>query len=318
MGSEIVQNLLYTKPQKEHPKYKIFILDRIPPKFPVNESEISFLPIDIRDPNLSSILKARKITTVVHLAAIVNPTNDLSVEEQFSIDVGGTENLLTACVNSGVNQIIVSSSGASYGYHADNPKWISEESRLRGNESFPYARHKRMVEEILSEYRKKYPRLKQCIFRIGTVMGAKTRNQITNLFEKPFLIGIKGSESPFVFIWDQDLTKIFAKAILEEISGIFNVAGDGKLRIDEIGKITGQMVIYFPPNFLKYMIRVLGFLRLTQYKPDQVEFLLYRPVLRNQKLKKEFGYIPEKNSREAFLAYWENRQGTRKKCLRSF
>jgi UDP-glucose 4-epimerase len=49
------------------------------------------------------------------------------------------------------------------------------------------------------------PELQQVMFRIGTILGATVRNQITDLFEKPRLIAIRGSDSPFVFVHDQDV-----------------------------------------------------------------------------------------------------------------
>ena len=41
-------------------------------------------------------------------------------------------------------------------------------------------------------------------------------------------------------------------------------------------------------------------LGLTRYGPEQVDFLRYRPVLDNARLKREFGYVPALTSREAF------------------
>ncbi|HBC18981.1 MAG TPA: epimerase, partial [Alcanivorax sp.] len=117
----------------------------------------------------------------------------------------GTRNVLDACVAAGVEQLVVTSSGAAYGYHPDNPAWLDEDDALRGNPEFPYSDHKRQVENLLAEYRQKHPALKQLVLRPGTVLGANTRNLITRLFEKPRLVAVAGSPSPFVFIWDQDV-----------------------------------------------------------------------------------------------------------------
>src|SRR5690606_895716 len=132
------------------------------------------------------------IKTVVHLAAIVVPPKSMSEEDVYKIDVLGTKKILELCVQFKIKQIIISSSGASYGYYADNPEWIDENVEIRGNDSFAYSRNKRLVEEILLEYRKNHPNLKQCIFRIGTILGKNTNNQITNLFLKKISIGIIG------------------------------------------------------------------------------------------------------------------------------
>ena len=125
----------------------------------------------------------------------------------------------------GSAKIIVSSSGAAYGYHPDNPAWIGEDQPIRGNQVFAYAWHKRLVEEMLARWRTEHPELKQVVFRIGTILGATVKNQITDLFEKPRPIAILGSDSPFVFIWDQDVVGCILHAVSSGKTGIFNVAG---------------------------------------------------------------------------------------------
>ncbi|MHB1091121.1 MAG: NAD-dependent epimerase/dehydratase family protein, partial [Ilumatobacteraceae bacterium] len=126
---------------------------------------------DIRAPDLAAILERQAIHTVVHLASIVTPGKKSTREFEYSVDVGGTENLLKACVAVGVGKIILSSSGAAYGYHADNPAWITEDEPLRGNEAFTYSWHKRLVEEMLADYCVRQPQLQQVVFRIGTILG---------------------------------------------------------------------------------------------------------------------------------------------------
>lgn len=161
--------------------------------------------LDVTDSaGLAPLLRRHAIDTVVHLAAIVNPGRD--VEQEYRVDVTGSANVLAACVEAGVRRMVVSSSGAAYGYHADNPRWIDEEQPLRGNDTFPYARHKRLVEEMLAEHRAAHPELQQVVFRIGTILGPTVRNQITALWDGRRILRIVGSASPFVFIWVDDVT----------------------------------------------------------------------------------------------------------------
>ena len=49
-------------------------------------------------------------------------------------------------------------------------------------------------------------------------------------------------------------------------------------------------------------------LGLTQYGPEQVRFLQYRPVLDNGALKADFGYTPELTSAEVF-DLWRRQAG---------
>lgn len=263
-------------------------------------SGVEYCQADVRSIGMAELFKSWAPDVVVHLASIVTPGKRSNREFEYSVDVLGTENVLKACLAEGVKKIIVTSSGAAYGYHPDNPPWITEDWPVRGNDAFAYARHKRLVEEMLACWRADHPELKQVVFRIGTILGETVHNQITDLFEKPRLIAIKGSDSPFVFVWDQDVAGCILHAITTDKTGVYNVAGDGALTVGEIARRLGKPCVTLPAWLLKAALSVLKALGLTQYGPEQVDFLRYRPVLDNRKLKQEFGYVPRKTSSEVF------------------
>jgi UDP-glucose 4-epimerase len=266
-------------------------------------ADIDYVCADIRSPEMATLLKKYGIDVVVHLAAIVTPGRKSHRELEYSVDVLGTKNILEACVQAGVRKIIVTSSGAAYGYHPDNPAWLKETDPLRGNEEFAYSLHKRLVEEMLARYRQQHPQLQQLVFRPGTVLGKNVNNQITALFEKKFVLGLRGADSPFVFVWDQDGAACIVKGILENKTGIYNLAGDGTLSMREIAAMLRKPYLQLPVSLIKSGLWVLSKLRLSQYGPEQVNFLRYRPVLANEKLKTEFGYKPQKTTQEVFEYY---------------
>jgi UDP-glucose 4-epimerase len=270
---------------------------------------VTYEVADIRSPEIGGLIASHRIDTVVHLASIVTPGPGSRREFEYDVDVNGTRNVLQACVAHGVRRIVVSSSGAAYGYHADNPDWLTEDMPLRGNEVFAYSHHKRLVEEMLADYRVRHPALEQVVLRIGTILGATVHNQITDLFEKPRLLAIAGSDSPFVFIWDQDVVAIIVRAVCGAPAGIFNVAGDGALTIHEIAARLGKRCLVLPAWLLQGALALLKPLGLTQYGPEQLDFLRYRPVLLNTRLKTVFGYVPRYTSAEVFEIYRKARAG---------
>ena len=258
---------------------------------------------DVRAPSLVDSMAAGQIDTVVHLASIVTPGKDSNRAFEYSVDVDGTRNVLNACVHGGVRHVVVSSSGAAYGYHADNPAWLTESDALRGNEVFAYAHHKRLVEEMLAEYRVHSPQLLQTVFRIGTILGEAVDNQITALFEKPRLLAIQGSDSPFVFIWDTDVTGAMLHALQTRRTGCFNLAGDGALPVRAIARRLHKPVLSLPAWLLRSALALGHTLGVSRYGPEQLVFLRYRPVLLNTALKTMLGYVPCKTSSQALDAF---------------
>ncbi len=260
-----------------------------------------------RSAGLVPLLERHGIDVVVHLAAIVSPGRDQDLE--YRVDVDGSRHVLEACVATGVRRLVVSSSGAAYGYHPDSPEWLRESHPVRGNDEFPYSKHKRLVEEMLASYRASNPELEQVVFRIGTILGPTVKNQITALWDGRRILAVRGSESPFVFIWVDDVAAAMARAATDGPSGIYNVAGDGRMTVHEIAARLGKPLLTVPAGVLAFGLRVGRMLRLTVHGPEQVRFLRYRPVLANDALKREFGFTPAKTSAEAFEAYLTTHPG---------
>jgi UDP-glucose 4-epimerase len=264
---------------------------------------ITYVTHDVRDAGIESIMREHRIDSVVHLASIVTPGKKPNREFEYSVDVIGTRNILECCLRAGVSHFIVTSSGAAYGYYADNPQPLHETDRIRGNPEFAYSDHKRQVEEMLAQFRQSNPELKQLIFRPGTILGASTSNQITGLFEGKRILGLKSASTPFVFIWDQDVVACIVRGIIERREGIYNLAGDGTLTLQEIAQRLDKPYLQIHPILLALALRLLRILGLSQYGPEQVNFLRYRPVLANDRLKSDFGYTPQKTSAEVFDFY---------------
>lgn len=266
----------------------------------------SYTQMDIRSDQLVDLMREQQITHVVHLASILQPSKN--PQRDFDIDVNGTKNVLDACVLAGVKHITVTSSGAAYGYHADNPAWLTEQHALRGNKEFAYSHHKRLIEELLASYRSLYPSLGQLILRPGTVLGKTTANQITALFKKPRVLAIRGCASPFVFIWDEDVLAIILQGVEHNITGSYNLAGDGAMTLQEIAAALNKPLLELPAWLLKSALWVVKMTGLSQYGPEQLDFLRYRPVLCNQALKQQFSYQPQKTSEQVFRYYLNHNQ----------
>ena len=264
---------------------------------------IEYVTADVRAPEMAMLIRQVRPTSVVHLAAIMLPGGKSDRAFEYSVDVGGTENVLNACVEAGVKQLVITSSGAAYGYHADNPEWLDEQDALRGNPQFSYSDHKRLIEEMLARYRVEHPGLTQLILRPGTILGATANNQITALFSKRKVVGLRGVDSPFVIIWDMDVVGVIIKGVVEGAGGIYNLAGDGTLTMARMAGMAQKTYAALPVGLVKAGLWFLGKLRLTPYGPEQTMFLEYRPVLSNRRLKEEFGYTPQKTTREVFEFY---------------
>jgi UDP-glucose 4-epimerase len=281
---------------------------RAPDTLPANAI---FANMDVRGKDPERLIGLHKPDVVVHLASIVTPAKGSTRDFEYAVDVTGSKNVIAACIAHDVRRLVVTSSGAAYGYHPENIAPLREDDPIRGNQEFAYSWHKRLVEEMLARARIEAPTLEQVVLRVGTVLGAGLENQITAMFHKPRLLGLSGYDSPFVFIWNHDLACILQRAATDGPAGIFNVAGDGAMRLQDLALAMGKTVRWLPAGLIKLALGVAKPLGLSRYGPEQVRFLQYRPVLDNTALKSTFGYSPEKSSTQVFDLWWTNQKGAK-------
>ena len=300
-----IGKLLLEKCHKELGKTfrKIIALDLNAPETALEG--IDYVQIDIRKHDeVAALLPKYEIDTVIHLAAIIAISGQVSRNMEYEVDVIGTSKLIDACVECGVKRFITTSSGAAYGYWPSNTdKVLTEDMPMKGNYEIPYSYHKWLVEEKLKQVRQDSPQLEQLIFRVGTILGATTSNPITDYLKRDKILCLSGYESAFVAIWDMDLVEILFKAINGGNPGIYNVAGNGSVPTKAIAKMMDKPTQTLPVSLLKLAFSILRPLRLVPYGPESLKFIQYRPVLGNEKLKAEFGYTPQKSSKEV-IEYW--------------
>jgi len=268
---------------------------------------VDYRRLDITRPESFDELSEAEIDTVVHLAAIVTPPPGDTRALQYAVDVDGTRNVLEACLRLGVKRIVYTSSGAAYGYHADNPSLLLEDDALRGNEEFAYAHHKRLVEEMLADYREQHPELEQVIFRVSTILGESVSNQITAMFERRLVLGLREADTPFCFIWDDDLADCLVRAVNDGPPGIYNLTGAGVMTLREIAAAMNRPYLALPAELVRRGLAFGKSRGWVPYGPEQVRFLLHRPVMGTQRLERDFGWRPSRTTREAFEVYRESR-----------
>ena len=138
----------------QQPNWTLFAADIR--EIPVNLLRGNVHPLLLDISRRAAVLKAVaecQPQAIVHLASVVSPPPGMSEASLHAIDVDGTQAVVDAAAAHGVEQLIITSSGAAYGYYPENAEWIDEHDPLRGHNKFAYARHKREVEELLVQAR---------------------------------------------------------------------------------------------------------------------------------------------------------------------
>ena len=169
IGSHIAEQLVKKKINNT------YILDNLSTghKRLINQQS-NFVKGDIKNLNLlKKIIKKHTIRTIIHLAAHLNVSEaEKEKVKYYKNNVTGTKNLLLACKNSNVRNIIFSSSCSVYG----SVKGRVNEQKKTNPEGY-YALTKLKGEELIKHYSKKF-NYNFGILRYFNVAGASPSGKI--------------------------------------------------------------------------------------------------------------------------------------------
>jgi len=181
---------------------------------------------------------------VVHLAAQIGVEESIKKPElTHSINVGGTENLLKACVANKVNNVIVASSAAVYGQPKELP--LTESSPLLPVS--PYGKSKVEMEKILQDFSKEYG-LNGISLRFFNVYGKNQTDEYAGVITK-FMKKISENK-PLIIFGDGSNTRDFLSIddvidsihnAIKKIEGkkgkCYNIATGKSVSIKELAKL---------------------------------------------------------------------------------
>ncbi|XP_073523866.1 3 beta-hydroxysteroid dehydrogenase type 7-like [Phyllobates terribilis] len=160
--------------------------------FDLNESEaikhlgtasttVTFIKGDITDFN--QILSAVKgVDVVIHTAALVDYLDIFPLKKLEAINVGGTENILNACLAMDVPYVVYTSSIAAVGPNANNDPMerITEDTFYPGEPLLSYGKTKARAEKLIllanGQKTRNGNKLTTCVIRPSNIYGEKTQN----------------------------------------------------------------------------------------------------------------------------------------------
>ena len=155
--------------------YNVFIVDNLATgiKRLINR-KAKFINLDIKNfYKLKDCILNNKIDTIIHLAAYLNVSEaEKKKNKYYANNIKGTENIVKACHNSKVKNILFSSSCSIYG----NIKGSVDENKKPNPQGY-YAYTKYRGEEIVKKYSKKN-NYRYAILRYFNVAGASPSNKI--------------------------------------------------------------------------------------------------------------------------------------------
>ena len=168
IGSHIVEQLIKNK-------QNVIILDNLVTGYKkLINKKAKFIKADIKNKSkIISIIKDFKINSIIHLAANLNVSEaEKNKKKYYQNNIIGTKNLLDACKNFNIKNIIFSSSCSVYGNIQGS---ISENKKPNPQGYYAYTKYK--GEELIKKLSLRY-KFKYGILRYFNVAGASASGRI--------------------------------------------------------------------------------------------------------------------------------------------
>lgn len=189
----------------------------------------------------------------VHLAFAIFGSR----EETRKVNLQGTRNVFEAAIRAGVKRLVYASSVAAYGFHPENPQPLTEDVPARGSEDFYYSAQKAELEDLLSELLTG-SEVEAYVFRPCIVAGPRATMLIEQTVDAvragdPVPLLRKGvgrlplvkpvlpdPGMPIQLVHHDDVARAMAAAICGEgPPGVYNLAGEGEVRVRDIARALG-------------------------------------------------------------------------------
>jgi UDP-glucose 4-epimerase len=260
---------------------------------------------------------------VIHLAFAILSAGRATRE----LNVDGSRKVFKAAADAGAERILYASSVAAYGFHDDNPDWLTEDVPARGSPEHPYSQQKAEVEKVLAEVLERRRKTVAYAFRPCIVAGPDAQTLLEEIpyyrlsdampetaarllaFMPVLKPVIPDPGTPFQLVHEDDVASAFMAGVAGKGEpGPYNLAARGTLNANDLADALGWYSVPVPSLAVELAAEVATRLPLA---PDSVAWLhaVRKPVLmKTERARKQLGWRPKHTARATLKATVEARR----------
>ncbi len=283
LGKGLVARLRHS-----HPDIQILGIDIAPP---ANDCDCDFAILDMCSPTLESVLRRFAPDTVVHMGFIVAPVHD--ERHMYRVNVGGTENVLSAVAALRPARCLLASSATALGAWPDNPVPMDDWHVAADRPVFSYASHKHELEQRFVAFAQQYPEIAVSWVRPCIVGGPNMDNYLRRvLIGTPLTALLDGSDAPLQLVHEDDVSAAVEHILLAEGRGPYNIAPPDWMPLSAITAQIKRPTIRLPFCLARWMAGLAWLVRfpLHEYPPAFLYFVRYPWVVAPARLEQELGF----------------------------
>ena len=277
---------------------RVIGVDVVPPRGDIGS--VSFVRADIRNPVIAKVIAREQVDTVVHMSVIATPGKSGGRNAMKELNVLGSMQLLAACQKvDTVKHLVVKSTTTVYGASSRDPAMFSEDMGPKTVPRSGYARDVYEIEGYVRGFARRRPDVRVTTLRCANVIGPHVESPLTNYFRMHVIPTVLGFDPRMQFLHEDDLYAVLRHAATNDISGTFNVSGDGMVLLSQVVRRLGKLNVPMPGFAVGRAVAALRSARLTDFSTEQAGFLTYGRGVDNSRMRETLGFEPRYSTSEA-------------------
>jgi UDP-glucose 4-epimerase len=281
---------------------RVIGIDTVPPRGDLGQAD--FVRADIRNPVIAKVIVRERVDTVVHTSVAATPAAAGGRTSMKELNVIGTMQLLAACQQApDVRKLVLKSSAAVYGASNRDPAMFTEGMNAKRLATSGFAKDITEVESYTRGFARRRPDVAVTTLRIANVIGPKITSAMTGYFRLPVIPTVLGFNPRLQFLHEQDALDVLEHAAVSEVTGTFNVAGDGILTLNQAVRRLGRPSLPLPGFAVPTFGSAIRQTRRADFSPEQVAFLTYGRGLDTTRMRSMLGFEPAFTTAEAFADF---------------
>jgi len=250
---------------------------------------------------MAEILQAEGADTVVHLAFHDIPTH--RADESHYLESVGTMHIVNACRRTQVHKFVLWSQTFLYGGSPKNPCFLEEHQPLCAPTNEAFFRDKIQAERDALEFGRPGRGRVVTILRTAPTVGPHIDNFVTRYLKQPWIPTILGFDPLWQFLHESDAVAALKRAIDADVSGVFNISGEGVLPLNKAIRLVGRKNLPLTRPVAKLALGALWVARRSPLPPSFLDHVQYACVGDTERARRLLGFVPLYSSREALVDF---------------
>ena len=210
-------------------------------------SKLVFHRRDNLERGYNAIFADEKADTAIYLSLSDEPGPNL-----FEHNVKQFQHFIEAAAVAHCKTVTLLSSITGYGAHSDNLEVLYEGSLLRPTSEFGRAATE--IEKLCYQYVHRFPSALLQILRAAFIVGPKENNLITRSLQRSIMLVPSEAELAFQFVHVEDVARALHCIIESDSAGIYNLASDSALTVEQIAQLAERRLVRCPERLLKFFM----------------------------------------------------------------